>query len=101
MKSMIDSFIELKKENKLCILGEMRELGEYSEQEHNALFKMMRESEIETIFIGEEFLNISSKNIYKNTAEFLENIKKVNTKNRTILIKGSRGIKLEELVEHL
>jgi UDP-N-acetylmuramoyl-tripeptide--D-alanyl-D-alanine ligase len=101
MESMISSFSELEKVSKLCILGEMRELGEHSEKEHQLLVKIMSELKIETIFIGEEFCKILDKNSYKNTLEFMKNKGEYNLKNRTILIKGSRGIKLEELIKYL
>ena len=102
MNYMIESFCKLKKSNKLCILGEMRELGTYSQQEHLSLIqKMKKEEEIETIFIGKEFTKIYNENTFINTGDFLENIDKYDLKNRTILIKGSRGIKLENLVDYL
>ena len=47
---MIDSFAELNKANKLCILGEMRELGSYSEEEHELLVQKMKTLNIESIF---------------------------------------------------
>ena len=56
---------------------------------------------IETIFIGEKFCKITNKNSFKNTLEFMKNKGEYNLKNRTILIKGSRGIKLEELIKYL
>tara|TARA_B100001741_G_scaffold87902_1_gene71825 strand:- start:6636 stop:7898 length:1263 start_codon:yes stop_codon:yes gene_type:complete len=101
MNSIIDSFSKLEKERKLCILGEMRELGEYSNEEHSLLVDKMKDLKIESIFIGQEFLNISSRNTYKNTQEFLQEIGRFNLKDRTILIKGSRGIKLEHLLKSL
>ena len=102
MNHMIESFCKLKKNNKLCILGEMRELGEYSKKEHLSLIqKMKKEEEIETIFIGKEFTKVSNENTFINTDDFLENIGKYNLKDRTILVKGSRGIKLENLVDYL
>ena len=102
MNQMIESFCKLKKNNKLCILGEMRELGEYSQKEHLSLIqKMKKEEEIETIFIGKEFTKVSNENTFINTDDFLENIGKYNLKDRTILVKGSRGIKLENLVDYL
>ena len=102
MNYMIESFCKLKKSNKLCILGEMRELGTYSQKEHLSLIqKMKKEEEIETIFIGEEFTKIYNENTFINTDDFLENIDKYDLKNRTILIKGSRGIKLENLIDYL
>ena len=117
MESMIESFIKLDKANKICILGEMRELGRYSEKEHLQLIKRMKTSGIESIFVGEEYLNLITeykaelvdetdiktikKNIFVSTADLIENISNYDLKNRTILIKGSRGIKLEDLVEYL
>ncbi|MGY8989038.1 MAG: UDP-N-acetylmuramoyl-tripeptide--D-alanyl-D-alanine ligase [Flavobacteriales bacterium] len=101
MESMIESFIKLDKANKMCILGEMRELGSYSEKEHQKLINRMISSEIESIFVGEEFLSLTKKNTYLKTSELIDDITKYNLKNRTILIKGSRGIKLEDLVKHL
>ena len=101
MESMINSFIELNKENKLLILGEMRELGEYSEEEHKILVSKIDQLQIECIYIGESFLNISKQNTYKNTKDFLKEIGKYNMKNRTILIKGSRGIQLEDIIKYL
>jgi len=101
MESMIESFIKLDKPNKICILGEMRELGAYSEEEHQKIINQMNASEIESIFIGEEFLRLTKKNTYLKISELINNITRYNLKNRTILIKGSRGIKLENLVKYL
>ena len=101
MESMIESFIKLDKPNKICILGEMRELGAYSEEEHQKIINRMISSEIESIFVGEEFLNLTNKNAYLRTSELINNITRYNLKNKTILIKGSRGIKLENLVKYL
>ena len=101
MESMIESFIKLDKPNKMCILGEMRELGKYSKDEHQKLINQIEISGIESIFVGEEFLNLTKKNLYLRTSELIDNITRYNLKKRTILIKGSRGIKLENLVKHL
>jgi UDP-N-acetylmuramoyl-tripeptide--D-alanyl-D-alanine ligase len=101
MESMIESFIKLDKPNKMCILGEMRELGKYSKDEHQKLINRMEISGIESVFIGEEFLNLTNKNLYLKTSDLIDDITKYNLQNRTILIKGSRGIKLEDVVKYL
>ena len=101
MESMIESFIKLDQPNKMCILGEMRELGKYSAEEHKKLINRMETSGIESVFIGEEFLNLTNKNLYLETSDLIDDITKYNLQNRNILIKGSRGIKLENLVKHL
>ena len=61
----------------------------------------MTKLDIETIFIGEEFTKVCNINSYKNTFDFLKEKDKFNLNNRTILIKGSRGIKLENLIDYL
>ncbi len=101
MNSMIDSFAELKKDDKLCILGEMRELGSYSEEEHELLVQKMKTLNIESIFVGKEFENTTNSNSFKNTEDLINNLLKFQLKNRTILIKGSRGIALEKLIKFL
>ena len=101
MNSMINSFSKLERKENYVSLGEMRELGEYSKKEHISLIEKMTKLDIETIFIGEEFTNISHINSYKNTCEFLKEKDKFKLKKRTILIKGSRGIKLENLIDYL
>ena len=101
MNSMIESFSKLDRKRKICFLGEMRELGEYSNKEHISLIDKMAKLDIESIFIGEEFTNISNINTYKNIREFIVEKEKFTLKNRTILIKGSRGIKLENLIDYL
>ena len=101
MNSMIESFSKLERNRKLCILGEMRELAKYSKKEHISIKEKMSKLDIETIFIGEEFTKISNINSYKDTVDFLKEKDKFKLNNRTILIIGSRGIKLENLIEHL
>ena len=59
-----------------------------------SLIQKWKEEEIETIFIGKEFTKVSNKK-FINTDDFFENIGKYNLKDRTILVKGSRGIRLE------
>ena len=98
---MIDSFAELNKDDKLCILGEMRELGSYSEEEHKLLVQKMKSLNIESIIVGKEFENTTNSNSFKNTEDLINNLLKFQLKNRTILIKGSRGIALEKLIKFL
>jgi len=100
MSIMIDSFQKLNKKNKLCILGEMRELGKYSEEEHNKIYNKLVDIGIETIYIGDKFNNIT-ENHYANIEDFILNMDKYNLTNRSILIKGSRSVYLEKVVSFL
>ena len=80
MNSMIETFSKLDRKRKICFLGEMRELGEYSNKEHVSLIDKMTKLKIESIFIGEEFTNISNINTYKNISEFIEEKEKFTEK---------------------
>ena len=100
MRAMLTAFAKQDYKNKLCILGDMLELGAFCKKEHKSIIQLTQKLGLETIFIGNEFSNIE-ESAFKNTDEFSELLKKNPIKNRTVLIKGSRGITLEKLVELL
>lgn len=104
MKAALDNLSNLKDEHKVAILGDMFELGESAKQEHLEIANYANNLNIEYIYlVGSNFFGaqISSKSImYYNTFEDLKNKIDFNTiKNSTILIKGSRGMALERLLE--
>ena len=51
-------------------------------------------------FIGKEFKKVTKK-AFKNRKEFADKLKQKGIAKKTILLKGSRGIGLEKLVEYL
>ena len=106
MKVALDNFVTLPKKNKIIFLGDMFELGKFAKEEHQNIVDYLEASIIKNIFlVGKNFLatNISSDKIKKYTdlksLVANENISKI--KNATILIKGSRGMQLERLVDYL
>tara|TARA_B100000965_G_scaffold405544_1_gene440005 strand:+ start:1712 stop:2971 length:1260 start_codon:yes stop_codon:yes gene_type:complete len=101
MFKMIISFSKIKKENKVCILGDMAELGKFSQKEHLEIIKLVCDLKILSYFIGDEFSKATSVNSFKKADDFKEFLKISDIKNSTILIKGSRSQKLEKLVELL
>jgi len=100
MEAMIISFSKQIDTNKLCILGDMLELGEQSKKEHLAILELLNNLRIDAILIGEEFSKISNK-AFKNRNKFELFLKAHPIKKRTILLKGSRGISLEKLTKYL
>ena len=100
MKAMLTSFSKQDNENKLCILGDMLELGGYSEKEHQEITSLCKSLNLNCYFIGEEFQKVNN-DAFKNRQDFEEQIQKETIKGKTILLKGSRGIGLEKLVEYL
>lgn len=102
MHSAIESFDMMKSSNKLLILGDMLELGHVSDDEHKSIISLLEIKKLKAILVGEEFCKqISSFPTYQNTKDLLtnENLEALN--NYAILLKGSRGIKLETLIKEL
>jgi UDP-N-acetylmuramoyl-tripeptide--D-alanyl-D-alanine ligase len=100
MKAMLLSFSEQDYTDKICILGDMLELGEYSKKEHQEITSLCENLNLSCYFIGEEFQKVNNQ-AFKNRRDFEEHIQKQNIRKKTILLKGSRGIGLEKLVEYL
>ena len=100
MKAMINSFANQEYKNKLFILGDMLELGGESNKEHLDVIKLTNELKLDCLFVGEIF-NSLTKNSFKNKQELVKHIQENNIHKRIILLKGSRGIGLEKLIEYL
>lgn len=104
MKAAIENFAAYKSEHKLVLLGDMFELGEYSHEEHQNLAKLLKENKLEhVVLVGSEFfkLNDTGFKLFKTTDECKAYLKEEQISGNTILIKGSRGMKMETLQEVL
>ena len=104
MTVAIENFIQLKKTNKIAVLGDMFELGEESLSEHQAIVSLLlNESSITTFFIGKDFYSnkIERENCYffENFEVFSEAFAEIKFINCMILIKGSRGMALERTLK--
>ncbi len=101
MKLAITNFANINGNNKVLILGEMLELGKYAQREHDVLAQMVEEQGFkEVFFVGESFKEITSKgaNIFPTTSDFMDYLKNNAISNKIILIKGSRGVRLENII---
>ena len=97
MEAMLISFSKNSSKNKICILGDMLELGVQSFQEHKKIIDLCTELNLKCYFIGKEFKKIKSS-VFKSRQEFVKFVKENKIINKTILIKGSRGIELEKII---
>ncbi len=88
--------------NKTIIIGDMLELGEESKQEHQNILSFARGLRLqEIITVGENFSKINSEKAFLNTEELIEYLKNNKITSKNILIKGSRGIALEQVIDFL
>lgn len=96
----VKNFISLNHANKQLILGDMKELGEYSLEEHQRIADLLEnQPEIDVMLIGPEFVKTQSKWPTFERVEQASNYLKSNfIKDALILLKGSRSMKLEELI---
>ena len=102
----IDNFEKQNFGTKVAILGDMLEMGEYSDSEHQKIAEQLMNCKIEkVILVGVQFFKLKdqfSQFHFFNTIDELKSAIDVNKiSDSTILIKGSRGVQLEKIVNFL
>ncbi len=106
MKAAIENFAAMEVNSKSVILGDMLELGEDSRKEHEDLGKLVGSMGFNAIFFcGKEIRSAAPKCIgsfyFATKKELSIYLSKNPLKDSTVLIKASRGIGLETLVDKL
>lgn len=102
----LENFIQLDKPNKCIVIGDMYELGDESLAEHKAIVDFLKtNSDFESHFVGKDFFanRIQKDNFqfYESFDDFAKYLSSASIKNKTMLIKGSRGMALERTLELL
>lgn len=104
MRNALDGFQSMKGDKKIAIIGDMLELGAYSNAEHQRIFEYaLAKGFDQLILVGQLFSKvITSENektlCFENVDALKEWFYKQGIKEATILLKGSRGIRLEQLL---
>lgn len=110
MKAALDNFLEIDANSKGVILGDMRELGSDSLEEHKNILSIVEKMNLKYLFIvGKEFAQAAQGNkyfeeraIFKTTSSSLREYLSIHKlEETTLLIKGSRGVKLETVLDLL
>jgi len=101
MKLAIENFANKKSENKILMLGAMAELGKESLQEHQQIIDLIRKySWKEVALVGGDFLKLSHPFLsFENSSQAKEWFVKQHFQNSYILVKGSRSMQMEKVVE--
>lgn len=102
MAVALDNLAAIGAKRKVMILGDMFELGDEAAIEHQQIIeKAIKTPSEQRIFIGEEFYKLKGNikaDFYRSTHEAFDALRHMPIKNSTILVKGSRGMKLEKLL---
>ncbi|MGB1283491.1 MAG: UDP-N-acetylmuramoyl-tripeptide--D-alanyl-D-alanine ligase [Polaribacter sp.] len=101
MKIALENFAELEATHKTVILGDMFELGKNSLLEHQTIVDLSTEFNFEnTFFVGENFYQTKTKKHQFKSYDDLEKYMIHHPiENHSILIKGSRGMRLERILD--
>ena len=100
MKLAVENFAKINKENKIVCLGGMRELGADTLMEHQLLIDQLNQTNWENVLlVGSEFKPCVHNYLYFDTVQEAKAWLHAQTlKDYTLLIKGSRGIQMEQLI---
>lgn len=98
MRSALESFSEIQGKNKVAILGDMLELGAESITEHQAIIDLCIQLNIPFFTIGPIFKGIHAAGFDKQET-FRAEWPDIALNDQLILLKGSRGIALEKLMD--
>jgi len=104
MKAALESFNDIETENKAIFIGDMFELGETTKKEHQDIVDYIETLNIDHRYIiGEHFRKTKHNNKTSSFSDFNSLSKNYNNQlnDYTILIKGSRGMALERILELL
>lgn len=106
MMAAIDNCKSMKAENKVLILGDMNELGKTSVAEHENIGKYtVGEQFKQVLFIGEKMKDANKENRtskhFESTELLKEHLAQSPIKGALILIKASRSLGLEQVIEYL
>lgn len=103
MANALEAFSKMKADHKIAILGAMRELGAYSDKEHLDIAALADSLGLDKIvLVGAEFeaaAKLHGFAFFSHTAELKDWYKKNTFHNTHFLMKGSRGIGLEKMLE--
>ncbi len=103
MKAALVAFDQTPGGNKTIILGDMFELGESAAAEHQAIADLTEEMKFENrYFVGENFFKTSVRgNKFKTFEDLSGYLQQHPMEKGSILIKGSRGMALERVLDNL
>jgi UDP-N-acetylmuramoyl-tripeptide--D-alanyl-D-alanine ligase len=102
MKLAIENFAKLHGNNKVLMLGGMAELGEESLKEHRDIIELIKNYDWKNVvLVGGDFLKLNHPYLQFNTSsEAKDWLRQQDCENSYFLIKGSRSMQMEKVLEN-
>jgi UDP-N-acetylmuramoyl-tripeptide--D-alanyl-D-alanine ligase len=102
----IENLASMKAEKKVAIVGDMFELGDEAEAEHKAIGKLLASKKFNEVYLCGSLMlaartEIPSAHHFDRKEDLLKHLHQNPISNSTILIKASRGIGLEAVIDFL
>jgi len=90
--------------DKMVLLGDMFELGAHEAKEHQAISELCAELNFNNVLlIGDAFCKVATKSnnihLFRTKVEARQFISEQKNENLSVLIKGSRGMKMEDFID--
>lgn len=107
MKASLDFFVSIPTSlPKMVILGEMKELGEISDEEHQRMVDFIKNQTFDRVYlVGNDFKDLipdnASYRFFENVDSLIESLKTDPVKGHYLLLKGSHSVHLEKAVDYL
>ena len=106
MQAAIENLANMKAARKVLILGDMYELDPESEKEHRMLGGLIRERNFNEVYLCGDQIKVVKELVpdaqyFSRKEELIEELKHTLITNASILVKASRGVGLESVVEYL
>lgn len=109
----IDTLLQVSARRRVLVLGEMRELGKYSEKLHRSVAQKIFKEKIDLCFLGQgdaqiiaaelQSLGFWEERVESNlqNSQIVAKLLKTLGKGDVVLIKGSRAVRLDEVVTRI
>ena len=102
MRAALINFANICKAQHLLILGDMRELGTASEEEHRNILELMKELDFkEAMLVGQNFSSYNENpnwKTFENVQSLCQYLEGHPVSGKTILVKGSNSIQLGKVL---
>lgn len=106
MTAAIENLAAMKGDKKVAILGDMFELEQEAEAEHRAIGKLLKQKNFDQVYLCGKLMIAAKQEfpdalLFEKKEALINELKKNPITDSTILVKASRGIGLEAVVEFL